>query len=204
MEQYMQTAIARGEIYWIDSNAVNPNGEEFKKTRPGVVVSNDHGNRYACQVVVVYLTTSAKRDLPTHCTIRSANQPSTALCEQPATVHKSRIGDYIGRCTEQEMTSIELCLNIALGLEPAKAALDRDESVEQIEAPTIDTQELASEPTLEDDTEVETAQEDLINSLLAELEKARHEGKIIRELYEGLLDRVVSKRTTERAPIIRA
>lgn len=107
----------RGEIYYIHKGDVRTMGSEQEAGRPAIIVSNDKANEYSPVVEVVYLTTQPKTDLPTHCTIRSAPQKSTALCEQIHSVFTDRIGNYIGMCTDDEMDLVDECLMISIGLD---------------------------------------------------------------------------------------
>lgn len=82
-----------------------------------MVVSNNANNRHSDRIEIVYLTTQPKADLPTHVTIRSTGQVSTALCESVNTVHEDRFENYAGKCTEQEMEHIDIALMTSLGIE---------------------------------------------------------------------------------------
>lgn len=110
--------IKRGQIYWIyQPTLTSASGEVLpRKNRPGIIVSNDRNNDASWRVEVVYLTTQDKKPLPTHCTIRSALEVSTALCENVYTLPLDDIGDYIGTCTPEEMGHIDRCLAVSLGL----------------------------------------------------------------------------------------
>lgn len=111
--------IRRGDIFWIDqaqNRHVGPGAHVQKDSRPAIIVSNDQGNRSAPIYEVVYLTGAPKRDLPTHTTIRSARQVSTALCEQISTVGYEAVGDRIGKCTPEEMQRVDMCILISLGI----------------------------------------------------------------------------------------
>lgn len=107
--------VVRGDIFYIQSATVE--GCEQRAGRPAVVVSNNKGNEYGPVVEVVYLTTQDKKPLPTHVDIVSAPYPSIALCEQVNTISKNRLGQYIGRCTDKEMTLIDGALCVSLGIE---------------------------------------------------------------------------------------
>lgn len=116
----------RGEIYYIDK-AIPETGSEQRAGRPAIIVSNDRNNQCSTTVEVVYLTTQPKTDLPTHVTIRSAPQISTALCEQVHTVAVERVGNYVGRCSDDEMYSVENALLISLGIDGITPSEDNDE-----------------------------------------------------------------------------
>lgn len=53
----------RGDIYYIETGGVCV-GSEQKPGRPGVIVSNDLGNKHSSNVEVVYLTSQSKRNCP--------------------------------------------------------------------------------------------------------------------------------------------
>lgn len=128
--------LRRGDIYYIDKEIVY--GSEQQGGRPGIIVSNNVGNVESDIVQVVYITTQPKNDLPTHVTIHSAKQISTALCEQVWTISKSRVGDYVGRITEDEMVKIDRALAISLGIKKSS------NQVVGIEANGDDVLELAA------------------------------------------------------------
>jgi mRNA interferase MazF len=152
--------ITRGQIYWIKPSEYREAiGHVQMADRPGIVVSNY--NNYT--VEVVYLTTKPKKDLPTHCTIRSSSKVSTALCEQIQTVSTEQIGKYLGTATVQEMEAVERCMMTSLGLDvpPRREAT--------IEAPRTD------------------------ENLKIELIKAKHEAEIMKRLYKELLEETMNK-----------
>lgn len=112
--------VRRGEIYYIDiPHAV---GCEIDKNRPGIVVSRDARGTMGGTVQVVYCSASAHHPLQEHVTIRSTPRESTALCESIYTVDKSRLGAFLGRCTEEEMEEIDQALLLSLGLEASLPA----------------------------------------------------------------------------------
>ena len=109
----------RGEIYYItDRNTI---GCEIRGARPGVIVSNDTLNHNSEVVEVVYLTTQAKKELPTHARINATGRESTVLCEQVDTVSALLVGDYCGTCTPDEMAAIDRGLLASFDLAKAKA-----------------------------------------------------------------------------------
>ena len=105
----------RGDIFYI--KGIENDKVGGRKNRPAVVVSNNANNRHSDRIEIVYLTTQPKADLPTHVTIRSTGQVSTALCESVNTVHEDRFENYAGKCTEQEMEHIDIALMTSLGIE---------------------------------------------------------------------------------------
>ena len=109
--------IRRGDIYWIEQSKYRPTvGSMQTPGRPGIVVSNDANNNCSLTFEIVYLTGKPKKDLPTHCTIKSSVKPSIALCEQVTTVSDEQIREYVGTCTPEEMKEVDRCIAISLGL----------------------------------------------------------------------------------------
>jgi mRNA interferase MazF len=109
------SGITRGDVFYIDKYSVT--GSEQHSGRPAVVVSNDMCNECSSVVEVVYMTTQPKSSMPTHVTIKSLSQRSTALCEQITSVAKERIGSWCARVTDDEMRQIEDAMLISLGLD---------------------------------------------------------------------------------------
>lgn len=83
--------------------------------RPAIIVSNDAGNRFGNEVIVVWLTRKIKKPLPTHVLVKTDNV-CTALCEHIETVAKSRVENYIGVLTPCEMRALDEALRAAIGL----------------------------------------------------------------------------------------
>lgn len=108
--------IRRGDVYYVTRNYTEE-GSEQHTGRPAVIVSNDINNKFSSTVEVVFLTTQPKKDLPTHCAIRSTSRISTAICEQINTVSIDRINNYIATVTPEEMKVIDACLLSSLGID---------------------------------------------------------------------------------------
>lgn len=103
----------RGDIFFITESAYT--GSEQNAGRPGVIVSNDIGNKHSPNVEVVFLTSREKKPMPTHVDVM-CKVPSTALCENIQTVSKERLDSFIRSCTTSEMKSIDNALLCSLGL----------------------------------------------------------------------------------------
>lgn len=170
-EMQMERIIKRGDIYYIKNTDTNV-GSEQRAGRPAVIVSNNRNNATSTVFEIVYLTSQAKFDQPTHVTIRSSGRDSTALCEQILSVSIERVGDYIGKCTAMEMQQIDTALLISLGIE-LKAPKDEKTSGAGLEI-------LAEKVKLQTEIQRVTAQlevyKDLYNSLLAQAVSGRMEG----------------------------
>ena len=103
----------RGDIFFIAEGAYT--GSEQNGGRPGVIVSNDVGNKHSPNVEVVFLTSREKKPMPTHVEVL-CKVPSTALCENIQTVSKERLDSFIRSCTTSEMKNIDNALLCSLGL----------------------------------------------------------------------------------------
>ena len=109
-------SINRGDIFYIHREETV--GSEQHSGRPAIIVSNDECNENSSVVEIVFLTCRHKRPLPTHVKIESIGRRSTALCEQITSVDISRLGDYKGHVTDEEMRKIDAALMCSLGLHP--------------------------------------------------------------------------------------
>lgn len=167
--------IKRGDIYWIKKNPYRPNiGHVQDADRPAIIISNNINNQNASTFEVVYLTASPKKDQPTHVTIRSAREVSTALCEQITTISDEQIGRYMGMCTTTEMMAIDQAVLISLGID------------------VIDlNQKLKAKPD-EESIEEQKIRPSELDKLIDEC--ATHkELKLYKQLYNDLLDRMLTK-----------
>lgn len=104
----------RGEVYYIYNRLVQ--GDEMISGRPAVIVSNDRINDLCGVVEVVMMTTKSKAPAPERIEIKATGTRSTLLCEQITTIDKSRIGDFIGECSPEEMAAINRALISSLSL----------------------------------------------------------------------------------------
>ena len=173
--------IKRGDIYWIEQSKDRPAvGHMQHPGRPGIVVSNDANNACAYTLEIVYLTGKPKKDLPTHCAIKSAPKPGTALCEQVTTVSTEQIREYIGHCTDAEMADLDRCIAISLGLRDPEEEEETEGSCEPV----------APHPFEMDDKET-MAEE--IDELMKELAIAIAQKEMMQEMYEGLLTKAMDR-----------
>lgn len=110
--------IKRGELYLIN---LTGQGSEQNGLRPVVVLQNDVGNRFSPTTVVVPLTSQNKKNVPTHVNLAPEDgvvKPSTALCEQPMSVDKTRLIKRIGALNENKIEDInkKILFNLGIGV----------------------------------------------------------------------------------------
>lgn len=111
--------ILKGDIFHIKSGDTNPIGDEQWSDRPAVVVSNDIANKHSGVITIVYLKTDRHRRVrPTQVPVKSCGKDALALCEQVFTVDKSRVAQYMGHISEDELKLIESALLVQFGINP--------------------------------------------------------------------------------------
>jgi mRNA interferase MazF len=101
-------------VYWVNLDPVI--GSEIRKTRPGVVVSNDSCNRYGTRVVVLPITGNVESLYPGEAVVEIRGKPARALGDQIRSIDKSRLKARLGRLTADEMSRVDEALAITLDL----------------------------------------------------------------------------------------
>ena len=116
----MSDCVMRGDIFYANLN--HGIGSEQRGYRPVLIIQNNIGNKFSPTVIVAVITGKVhyKARLPTHCLLNSSpglSVPSMVLLEQIITIDKRRLKRYVGRISEEEITSINKALSISVGLE---------------------------------------------------------------------------------------
>ena len=109
----------RGDIYFIRLGSGT--GSEQSGTRPAVILQNDVGNTHSPTLIVATLTskTEKKAAQPTHCLVEPEKlEPSIVQAEQIFTIDKSRIQNFAGHLTPEEMSRVDDAVKISLALNP--------------------------------------------------------------------------------------
>ncbi len=92
-------------------------------TRACIIVQNDTGNFFAPTCIVIPFTSELKKiDQPTHVVIpkskyNNLHKDSMLLFEQPITVGKKRVRQYIGSIESKYNNQINTALKISLGIQ---------------------------------------------------------------------------------------
>ena len=104
----------RGEVWWVN---LDPSiGTEIKKTRPGVIISNDSANKFLNRVQIIPLTSNVENCYPSEAIIKLNGKDSKAMADQITTADKKRLKDKIGSLSSKDMMAIEKAVKIQLGL----------------------------------------------------------------------------------------
>jgi mRNA interferase MazF len=104
----------RGEVWWVEFDPAV--GSEVRKTRPGVIVSNNSANRNLGRVVVVPLTSNTERIYPGEARVVVAGQSSKAMADQIITADKVRLKSRIDMLSKADLLAVELALRVQLAL----------------------------------------------------------------------------------------
>jgi len=109
----------RGELWLV---ALDPTvGSEIRKTRPAVVVQNDHSNRTASTTIVAPVTSRARSRLyPNEAFVRAGEggcrQDSIVPPRQLRCVDHARLVRRLGRLRPLTVAAIDRALLVTLGL----------------------------------------------------------------------------------------
>lgn len=104
----------RGEVWWIEFDPAV--GSEIRKTRPGVVVSNNSANRNLGRVIVVPLTSNTERIYPGEARVSIKGKDSKAMADQIMTADKVRLKSRIDVLSKADLLAVELALRVQLAL----------------------------------------------------------------------------------------
>jgi mRNA interferase MazF len=104
----------RGEVWWVN---FDPSvGQEVKKKRPAVIVSNDVSNKYLKRYQVVPLSSNTGKLYPSETLVKIGGKDGKAMADQLTTVSELRFMNKIGDVTSKEMEEIEQVIRLQLDL----------------------------------------------------------------------------------------
>lgn len=96
-----------GQIYMMEFRG---SGSAQNGIRPGIIIQNNRGNKFSPNVIAIPLTSVLKkRGQPTHVLIPKGvglSRNSIALCENPTTIPKEAIREYIATLPEDLMKQV--------------------------------------------------------------------------------------------------
>ncbi|MDF2379533.1 MAG: type II toxin-antitoxin system PemK/MazF family toxin [Candidatus Gracilibacteria bacterium] len=95
----------RGDIWWV---SFDPSlHSEIKKTRPAIIVSNDHFNEFSSRIQVIPLTSQLNKLYPSECYLWVNKQQSKAMVDQISTVDKRRLSKKITTASPEDVKALE-------------------------------------------------------------------------------------------------
>jgi mRNA interferase MazF len=107
----------RGSVHYIQFDPAV--GREIRKTRPAVVVSNDHMNELAATILVMPIT-GGHYDYYHWISLEppegGLKKPSSIITEQLRAVDKGRVGRRLGMVSSETMVGIEDAIRDHCGL----------------------------------------------------------------------------------------
>lgn len=104
----------RGEVWWV---RFGPSvGEEMRKRRPAVVVTNDVAVSRLNGVQVVPLNTNVSRVYPSETIVVINDRPHKAMTDQLTTVSKERIAAFFGKLSDGDLENLDATVRLHLGL----------------------------------------------------------------------------------------
>ncbi len=104
----------RGEVWWVEFDPTV--GSEIRKTRPGIIVSNNSANRNLSRVIVVPLTSNTDRIFPGEARVLVAGADSKAMADQLMTADKVRLKSRLCELSKADMLAVEAAMRVQLGL----------------------------------------------------------------------------------------
>lgn len=103
----------KGDLYWV---ALDPSiSSETKKTRPCLVISNDHGNELSDVIIIAPITSKIKKVYPFELETVVMNKPAKVMFNQVKTIDKSRLGHFIGKI-ELKMQLVDQAIKLVFGI----------------------------------------------------------------------------------------
>ena len=104
-----------GEVYYMRFEG---EGSEQRGWRPGMVYSNNVGNKFSPNIIALpFITAVKKMHQPTHVLlpreVLGADRDSVVLCENPVCISKEKIGDYLGEVTDPYLALVAVAFTLA-------------------------------------------------------------------------------------------
>jgi len=106
--------VKRGEVWWV---SFDPSvGEEIRKTRPAVIVSNNAANTVLNRFVVVPLTSRTSKVYAGQVLVRLESREAKAVADQITTASRERLRSRMGALTPDDLKAVEAAILQHLGI----------------------------------------------------------------------------------------
>lgn len=104
----------RGEVWWVN---FDPSvGNEIKKKRPAIIISNNTSNKYLKRYQVLPLSTNIQKIYPSEALVDVNGQQNKAMADQLTTVSELRLINKISSITKDELLAVEAVIKLQLYL----------------------------------------------------------------------------------------
>ncbi len=117
----MSFQVVRGDVIEVDLDPII--GTEIKKTRRGVVIQNNTGNKHSRRTIIVPATSAdnpLSKPFPVWVPVSKADDGFTKsaviMCDQIRAVDKTRIVRKCGHLSDKVMAEVDIALKISLAL----------------------------------------------------------------------------------------
>lgn len=104
----------RGEIYWVNLDPVV--GSETKKTRPGLIVSNDVGNEMSQLVIIAPISSKIKNVYPFEVKTLVNGRPGKIMLNQCRAVDKSRLKAKMDEIAPEQMRDVDEAIKVVFAI----------------------------------------------------------------------------------------
>jgi len=111
--------VKRGEVWLVNLDPTI--GHEIKKSRPGVIIQNNLGNKYSPITIIAPVTSQkVEKVYPFEALLikkySGLDKDSKVLLNQIRAIDKKRLVKRLGRANEETMEIIDEAIKISLGL----------------------------------------------------------------------------------------
>lgn len=104
----------RGEVWWVNFDPAV--GQEVKKKRPAIIISNNTSNKYLKRFQVIPLSTLVEKIYPSEVIVQLTGKKSKAMADQLTTVSELRFINKAGTITRDELEEVERIIKLQLDL----------------------------------------------------------------------------------------
>ena len=111
--------VKRGDIWLVNLDPTV--GHEIRKSRPGLVIQNDIGNKYSPVTIIAPITSQKAENIyPFEAgnskKVSGLDKNSKILLNQIRAIDKNRLVKKFGKADEETMTEVNEAIKVSLGL----------------------------------------------------------------------------------------